>query len=191
MPDFAFAGPGVKVASLIEGSPAAKAGLMTGDVIAALDGKPMENARQFDVNVYSRVGDIVTLDVRRGIQHVSIRVPVVERGDNPTRVADLVARDRNLVPELGVLALEVDDTIADMLPWLRRRNGIAIAARAAGSPVVETGLQSGDVIYEVNGQSVRTLAELSVMLGNLDQSAPVVLHIDRRGRLRYLAFEHP
>ncbi len=182
---------GVIVADVHPRSPAARAGLSTGDVVAALDGKPMENARQFDVNVYGRVGEVITLDVRRGIERVSIRVPVVERGDNPTRVADLVARDRNLVPDLGVLALEVDDTIADMLPWLRRRSGIAIAARAAGSPIVETGLQSGDVIYEVNGQSVRTLAELSAMLDTLDQSDPVVLQIDRRGRLRYLAFERP
>jgi serine protease Do len=182
---------GVIVADVHPRSPAALAGLIPGDVIAALDGKPMENARQFDVNVYGRAGEVVTLDVRRGLERLSIRVSVVERGDNPTRVADLVARDRNLVPELGVLALAVDETIADMLPWLRRRGGIAIAARAAGTPSVETGLQSGDVIYEVNGQSVHTLAELSTALRDVTPSAPVVLHIDRRGRLRYLAFVRP
>jgi S1-C subfamily serine protease len=47
------------------------------------------------------------------------------------------------------------------------------------------------VIYEVNGQSVHTLAELSTALRDVTPSAPVVLHIDRRGRLRYLAFVRP
>ena len=40
MPDFAFTGPGVRVASVTEGSPAAKAGLQAGDVIVELAGQP-------------------------------------------------------------------------------------------------------------------------------------------------------
>ncbi len=182
---------GVVLADVYPRSPAAAAGLLPGDVIAALDGKPMENARQFDVNVYGRTGDVITLDVRRGLERQSVRVRVVERGDDPRRVADLVDRDRNLVPELGVLALEVDETIGEMLPWLRMRRGIAIAARAAGTAPVPSGLESGDVIYAVNGQPVTTLAGLATVLRELPSGAPVVMHVDRRGRLRYFVFERP
>jgi serine protease Do len=182
---------GVILADVYPRSPAAAAGLRPGDVIAALDGKPMENARQFDVNVYGRTGEAITLDVRRGLERQSVRVRVVERGDDPRRVADLVDERRNLVAELGVLALEVDETIGEMLPWLRMRQGIAVAARAAVAPAVQTGLVSGDVIYAVNGQPVTTLAGLETALRDLPAGTPVVMHIDRRGRLRYLVFERP
>ena len=42
---------GVIVSDVIVGSPAEKAGLQSGDVILTLDGKAMENGRQFDVNL--------------------------------------------------------------------------------------------------------------------------------------------
>ena len=38
MPDFAFAGPGVRVQEVMPGSPAAAAGIQPGDVLVALDG---------------------------------------------------------------------------------------------------------------------------------------------------------
>jgi serine protease Do len=66
---------GVVLADVYPRSPAATAGLLPGDVIAALDGKPMENARQFDVNVYGRTGEVITLDVRRGLERRGSRRP--------------------------------------------------------------------------------------------------------------------
>ena len=43
MPDFAFAGPGVKVAGVTPGSPAEKAGVKEGDVLLKVDGKDVAN----------------------------------------------------------------------------------------------------------------------------------------------------
>ena len=45
MPDFAFAGPGVKVAGVTPGSPAEKAGVKEGDVLLKVDGKDVANLR--------------------------------------------------------------------------------------------------------------------------------------------------
>ena len=43
VPDFAFEGPGVRVTSVVPGSPAEKAGVQAGDVLMAIDGKPIAN----------------------------------------------------------------------------------------------------------------------------------------------------
>jgi serine protease Do len=55
---------GVVIADVAPGGPAAEAGLRIGDLVLSMDGKPMENARQFDVNLYRRsVGVSVPLEV--------------------------------------------------------------------------------------------------------------------------------
>ena len=58
---------GVVLSDVIPGSPAEKAGLAPGDLVLSLDGKPMENGRQFRINVYTRgVGEQAVVEVQRG-----------------------------------------------------------------------------------------------------------------------------
>ena len=79
---------GVVVADVYPGQPASAAGLRRGDVILTLDGKVMENARQFDVNVYQRApGDYVNLELFRGSQRMNLRVRVIELEDDLQRFA--------------------------------------------------------------------------------------------------------
>jgi serine protease Do len=171
-------------------SPAAAAGLRVGDVVVALDGKAMENGRQFDVNLYRRaVGDSATVTVMRGVERFTVRVPVIAREDDPARVAELVKSDRSLVPRLGILAVDIDDKISSMLPWLRKREGVLVVAWAADAPPVETGLQPGDVIQSLNRSPVSTIDAMSGMLVQLRTGDPVVLAVDRMGRNLFLAFE--
>jgi serine protease Do len=171
-------------------SPAAAAGLRVGDVVVALDGKAMENGRQFDVNLYRRgVGDSATVTLLRGTERFTVRVPVIAREDDPARVAELVKSDRSLVPRLGILAVDVDDKISAMLPWLRKREGVLVVAWAADTPPVDTGLQPGDVIQALNRSSVSTIDAMSGMLAQLRPGDPVVLAVDRMGRNLFLAFE--
>jgi len=81
---------GVVLADVTPGGPGAAVGLQAGDVVLALDGKPMENGRQLRVNLYGRrVGDTVTLEIARGDQTLTVQVAVAERPGNPARLAFL------------------------------------------------------------------------------------------------------
>jgi len=75
-----------------------------------------------------------------------------------------------------------------MLPDLRKKYGVVVAARAAGSPFSTT-LAPGDVIYSVNGTPVTSLVALRQVLDRLKANEPMVLQIEREGRLRYLDLE--
>ena len=67
MPDFAFPGPGVKVGSVLDGSPAAKAGLETGDILLAIDDEELADLRTFSkVLKRHRPGDVIRIKIRRG-----------------------------------------------------------------------------------------------------------------------------
>ncbi len=176
---------GVILGDVYPNGPAAKAGLRPGDVILSVDGKPMENGRQFDVTLYRRnAGEQVVLEVGRGLQRLTARVPVVERRGDPAQLGDLVSPERNLVPRLGVLGLDLTEELAQFLPGLREMRGVVVAAVA--DPAGPGGLEPGDVILELNGSAMRTLLEVRNALDRLPVTETAVLHVNRQGQLRYV-----
>ncbi len=171
-------------------TPAAIAGLRVGDVVLSVDGKRMENGRQFEVNLYRRaVGDTVTVEVLRGTEALKCPVAVAEREDDPTRFAEMVTPERNIVPRLGVLALDIDERVASMLGELRVPHGVLVAAMSADAPSSEQALQAGDVIVSFNGAPVTNLADLRSAVGRLATRAAVVLQVQRLGQLMFVALE--
>jgi serine protease Do len=181
---------GVVLSDVRPGGPAAAAGLRVGDIVLALDGKPMENARQLDVNVYQRaLGDVVTLDVVRTGVRLSFRVAVLERPKDPDRFTSMVTRERNLVPRLQVLALELDADLMRLAGPLRGSEGVLVAARAGGSFGNDDALRPGDVIYAVNGVSVRGLTELRQAVGRPASGESLVFQVERAGELLFVVVE--
>jgi len=181
---------GVVLSDVYPGGPGEKAGLLSGDVIVELDGKPMQNARQFDVNLYGRrVGRKVKLRVVRGGKSRKIDVEVIERPDQNVTFASMVTPERNLIPELGVLALDLTPQLQQMLGGLRIPSGVLVAARSIDAPFWTMGILPGDVIHAINSSPVSTLKDLRGALARFKVYDPVVLHVERGGRLLYVAFE--
>jgi serine protease Do len=179
---------GVVLSDVTPEGPAEMAGLRPGDVVMALDGKPMQNARQFDVNLYRRApGERVALSVKRGAETSEVSVGVVMRPDDAERFVALVTPERNLIPRLGVLALELDDDLRRLAGPLRGKDGVLIAARAGGADDGE--LKPGDVVYAVNGVSVLGLAELRSAVTRPPAGQPLVLHVERASKLIYVVIE--
>jgi serine protease Do len=177
---------GVVLGDVYTDGPAAKAGLRINDVILSLDGKPMENGRQFDVTLYQRrPGSAVNLEVGRGVQRLTLRVPVVERQDEASRFLDLVTPEKNLISRLGILGLDLTPELARLIPGIRGPHGVVVAGVAldAGS----AGPLPGDVIYGVNGVQIRTLADLRGAIGQVGPDSTAVLQVGRQGQLRFLA----
>jgi len=181
---------GVVLSDVMPGGPAARSGLRPGDIVVALDGKAMENGRQLQVSLYRRlVGDVVNLDVLRGDQTLKVPVAMTERQDPFAGLSDQIDPRQNLVPRLGVLGLNVDQSIAAMLPQLRMSSGVVVASTVAGAiDARDGGLAPGDVIHAINQTQVTSLADLRNALDKLTSGDAVVLHLERGGELMYLAF---
>ncbi len=80
MPDFAFAGPGVKVAGVTAGSPAEKAGVQEGDVILKVGGQDVANLAGFSAILRGlSPGQTVPVVLSRGGAEQQLSVTVVER----------------------------------------------------------------------------------------------------------------
>jgi serine protease Do len=181
---------GVVLSDVVPGSPAARAGLLPGDLVTMLDGRAMENGRQLQVGLYRRlVGDVVTLDVLRHGQTLKFPIAMVERQDPFGDLSDQIDPRQNLVPKLGVLGVNVDQRVIDLLPPLRMKSGVVVASTVAGAiDARDGGLAPGDVIHAINQAPVTGLADLRNALDKLGPGDPVVLQLERRGEMMYLAF---
>jgi serine protease Do len=180
---------GVVLSDVTPGSPAAKAGLEPGDVVLTLDGKPMENGRQFRINVYTRgVGEQVAVEVRRGARTLTVRVPVAER-ENDTGQLEALIGTQQAMRTLGIIALDLTGPIAELLPPVRRDAGAVVARVTPETPYSQQGrLQPGDVIYALNGKPIANVEDLKNAAAALKPSAAAVLLIERESTLMYLAF---
>jgi serine protease Do len=181
---------GVIVADVLPGSPAEMGGLGAGDLVLSMDGKPMENGRQFNVNLYQRnPGDVVTLVVNRNQTRRTVRVTVQERTGDPARFARMVTKEHNLIPRLGVLALDIGPELKRLLPPLRKPGGVLVAALAGGGSPWEAGLEAGDIIHAVNRREIPDIAALKAALEPLVPGTTLTLQVERSGGLRYVAME--
>jgi serine protease Do len=180
---------GVIIADVDEGSPGAKAGLRPGDLVLSLDGKRMENGRQFRINLYTRaIGQQVALEIERAGRRTTVRLPVVERESTSTRLTDLLT-PQNSIRALGAVVLELTPQIRQVLPPLRRETGVVIAAVSNDTPYSQQGqLRAGDVLYAVNGKPIATVAELKAAAAELKPNDATVLQIEREGGLMYISF---
>jgi serine protease Do len=180
---------GVVLADVLPRSDADKAGLRPGDLIVSLDGKPMENGRQLRVGLYRHVpGDVVTLEVLRDGAPRKVSVLMTHRREVTDLTSEVDPR-QNLIPRLGILGVDLNPGIAEMLPVVRVRAGVVVVSTVADALDTRDGaLAMGDVIYGVNQTTVSTLGELRSALDRLKPGDPAVLRLERRGELTLLAF---
>ncbi|MCF6270516.1 MAG: M20/M25/M40 family metallo-hydrolase [Melioribacteraceae bacterium] len=80
MPDFAYSGEGVKIAGVSEDSPAAKAGILKGDVITAFNGKDVKNLKDYSNYLKEhQPGDTVTFTIERDGTKKDVELTLSER----------------------------------------------------------------------------------------------------------------
>ncbi len=183
-------GWGVIVSDVVPGSPAEKAGLQNGDVILTLDGKPMENGRQFDVNLYRRSEEeTVEIEFLRGDKKETVRINVVFREEELERVSELMRPETSLIPALGIFGVTMNDRVAEMIPGLKKQYGVVVIGKAADAPYWTREFRPGDVIHAMNTKLITSVDQLRSALENLRSGSPIALQVERRGRLFYVSFE--
>jgi len=181
---------GVIVSDLDPGGPAEAAGLRVQDVIVAIDGAPVDSVPIFAVSLYLRTsGDRVSLEVMRGPQKLTLRVPVIEPAHDLSRLADLSDPKKDLIPRLGIIGATITPDFAELLGGLRIPRGVIVTATVANRLTVDSGLQEGDVIHALNRTSIKTVDDLRTAFGRLQPGDPAVLQIERNGKLTYITFE--
>jgi len=153
---------GAVVASVEPGAPAAKAGLVSGDVIVAVDGRPVEDAASVDFRIGVKpIGGLASLTVVRGGKRLVL--PMKLEGPPETTPRDAV-RLKNRSPLQGAEVENLSPAVVAELSLdaaaLGASHGVVVSDVAADSPAAQFGVQKGDVILALNGSPIRDTHEL-------------------------------
>jgi serine protease Do len=179
---------GVIVSDVWPGGPAEAAGLKIGDILISVDGQPADNLPTVNYNFRLRDStEKVQIVVLRSGKEQTVSVTPVEQRNDLDSVSSLADPEKNLVPELGLLGVEINSQIAGNATGLRAPYGVIVVARAAGA-TTDVPLQPRDVIRSFNNRDISSLQSLRDAMRALAPGTPVTLQIQREGRLMYVSF---
>jgi serine protease Do len=183
---------GVILEDVDPGGPSDQAGLKPGDLVLSVDGEAITRLHQLLMAVDQHaIGDVLKMVVLRGSDKIEAGVTVQVQPDDPNRFLEMADEESDLVSSLGILAIDIDETMLKMIPELRKPAGILVAALVAGSAGLEEGLEPGDLIIALNGNPVFNVEKLREFLGTVQAGNPIVLQIQREDKLKYVVMDFP
>jgi serine protease Do len=170
---------GALITDVQAGSPAATAGLKTGDVVKQVDGKPIEDASELQMAIgLKSPGDKVSLEVMRDGKSESHAVKLASLDDNSDD-----ERASNRTHDKVRWGIGLTDASGDVRSELQLPEGVkgaVVANVQPGSPADNAGLRRGDVILQVNRKETKTAAEAKQALTSIEdgQDALLLVHSD-------------
>ena len=168
-------GFGVFIVEVMEGTPAQTAGLKTGDLVVALEERPVTETRMLQrLIAASSPGTAVRLTVLRtdGRRRLDVRLAAMPRpvvGERIGAEFGFIVRD----PEPGT---STAPTVSAVVPK---------------SPADRGGLEAGDVILQINDLAVVTRDALREALADAGLEAPLRLTVRRAGNRLALVLKAP
>jgi serine protease Do len=186
---------GALVGEVEANAPAAKTGIKTGDVIIAVNGKKVSDARELRLMIGSMSpGTKVHIDINREGQTKTFDVPLAEM---PPAAADQGTESKSregAQPEKatvfgGVAVANITDDIRTALNLPKEVQGAVIADIDPDSPAAKAGLREGDVIQEVNKQPVKSAKDLVAISKKLTPKEKILMRVYSQGSSGYVALE--
>ena len=179
---------GALVAQVTAESPAAEAGIKTGDVILSFDGKNVDESTDLPSLVGStKPGETVEVELIRDGKSVSLDVTVQElQQDAVVKKTSMQAPSADVV--LGMKAKRLSDEEREALAI---ENGVLAAEVAADSPAARAGIRSGDVIVSFNKVEVESPEQLSGLIEKAPKDAALPVLVMRNRAPHFIAITVP
>lgn len=154
-----------KIGYVIPEGPAGQAGMLPGDRILKVDGKPVERfagmkdiRKSINWNIATSTTDQIEVVVKRGGQTIAFLV-------NPI-VPERVGWSRKDLRQIGVYPAQ----------------SAVVARTLKNSPAQKAGIKSGDIILEANATPIWTVTELPRLIKDLKPNQPLNLLVERNGK---------
>jgi len=189
-PDLArsFALPGAQgalVADVMRDSPAAAAGIRSGDVIVEYNGRAVARSEDLPQAVAETpIGRTVPLTIVRDGRRLTLDARVARLRDDESRQA------RTPRPEdRALLGLDVQTVTPDVARelGLDQPHGVVIRDVRDDSPAANAGLRAGDVIVGVDRHPVKSVEDMKRALDRHHAGTPTLFQVRRGGGHLYVS----
>ncbi|REC96107.1 serine protease Do [Kushneria indalinina DSM 14324] len=167
---------GALIAEVAPDSPAEKSGLRSGDIILRAGDSDIDTSDALP-RLIGRVSpdDSIDLHVQRDGREQTIKVTVGQWPDSDSDTGEVSRADSDSI------GLAVSGLSAEQRQQLGIEAGVLVQQVAQDSPAARAGLQPGDVVVELAGQPVDSVATLRKLVGQLDDKKAVPMRINRDG----------
>lgn len=178
---------GVLVGTVVDGSPAAKAGVKTGDIILDFNGAKVTSSVALRNTIASQSpGATVKIRVQRdgAIRLFSIRL-------EEQTGKEVSSRSKGEEKVTSALGFKAEELTAETAQKLNRKPGagkVIVTSISQSSNAYQAGVRRGDIILSLNRQSVTSFAQYSTLVSTVKSGDLLFLLIDREGSKIYLAF---
>ncbi|MAE05305.1 MAG: serine protease Do [Nitrospinae bacterium] len=165
-------GQGTIAAQVLGGSPADKAGIRRGDILVDFGGKKIASREDYlnELSGYTVGSEVGVRFWREGkVKETRIRFSAI-----PVALADAIAQNW-----LGLRVSSIDDRGVRRYS-LRTRSGVVVTAVVSGGASDSIGIRPGDVIRQVNGQSIGNVESFREMVVRAREFPRVQLIVQRR-----------
>jgi serine protease Do len=177
---------GVLIAEVSQGSPAAEAGLQSGDIIVSVNGESMSDVSQLRNTVAMMApGTEVSVEIVRDGKRREI---TVELGELPSeRTAQTMERQEEEEP-ISKLGLGVQNLTAELAEQLgyENREGVVVTRVEPNSAASQAGIRRGMLIRQVNRQDVDNLQEFQAAFQKSRNANQVLLLVQDQQASRYV-----
>jgi serine protease Do len=181
---------GVIVSDVSLDGPASIAGVKVQDIVFAVDDHPIRGLPGFVTALYLHSPqEMLKLDILRGSEKLSLGVSASQYRYDTAPLADVFEPERRLISRLGIFAVESNLSVSALMPNVRIATGVVVLARTIEWNSVRADLRQGDIIFSINSTPITSVEELRSAATKLKAGDPVVMQIERQGKLHYLAFE--
>jgi Do/DeqQ family serine protease len=168
---------GALVASVVSGSPAARAAIKTGDLIVTIDGVTVDDPAAFDYRFATKpLGGETKIGLIRQGKETVVSLPLQGLPDTPRD--EVVIKSRS--PFLGATVANLSPALDDEMRLDPQAEGVVITEVADGSAAQSVGFQKGDVVVSVNGQNIAKSSDLERITNAGSRSWRIT--IDRGGQ---------
>ncbi len=174
---------GALVGEVSPDGPAAKAGVMSGDVIVAYDGKEVTQMSMLPSLVaQTKVGATVNVTVIRDGKKKSLPVTIAKLEEDKV-ASEQAAPDAGR--DLGITAQELTPELAKTL-GLDDEGGVIVADVEPNSPAAEADIRRGELILEINRRPVKKIQDYTAALEKNKKGESVLLLVKRGEHKRFV-----